>query len=951
MSFLGLPVLLAGCFAALAPGVAGAPATEGIPWEFDADNPSAKALIGFRAPAREVEEVEKGFLWLEAEAFADYGGWWLDTQFVHLMGSACLIANGVSVPVEDASTKLNIPRDGTYRLWVRARNWLPEFSPGQFKVAVGGKRSEHTFGKAESDKWIWESGGEFELKQGPVAVALQDLSGEYARCDALLLTSDLKYTPPDEADALREERVRLAGLDITPKPAGEYDVIVVGAGAAGCAAAIASARLGAKTALIQNRPVLGGNASLELGVGICGAAVRHPNAREGGIIEEAGRIRTRFGHHRVSEAFRMLCEREKNLSVFLNEHVFDATMRDKKTIANVTSVNTLTGTITDYKGKLFIDCTGDGWVGFYAGADYRFGRESRDEFLEDLAPEKADEITMSGCIMGNITCSFRAEDTGEPNYYEAPAWAAKLPEKAAAKRRIRSVRSGNWWMEHPGTFNDLYDAERARDELIRITYGFWGFLKNRWEEKARAANYKLVYVPIVDARRETRRLMGDYILTQHDVLEARVFPDRISYGGWSLDIHHPEGIYSGEKGPFDFNPRVPLYTIPYRCIYSRNVENLLFAGRLASVTHVALGSVRVQGTLATLGQAAGTAATLCLKHDTDPRGIHKNHIGELQQTLLKHDQYIPKLQNEDPGDLARGAKVSASSTATAERFGKKNVSPHKETIHELVTPRATMFPVGDDPEIRGVNVLLRSKRQHPVEITLHLRGAKAAADYSSTNDLAVATATVPPGKERWISFPIGRKIDAPYAWVWLPPEKGIEWRLMMTAPAGSSRAYGGGNGRSWTVMENQYYACHTDPPRGLPISCPPESIVNGVSRIVDDNLNMWQSDPDKPMPQWIELDFGEEKTFNTVYITFDTNMDPRHKDLTGIEFVPQSVRDYAIAVPESDGWNVLAAETENFQRHRVHRFDPVTASRLRLTVKATNGDPSARVFEVRVYKE
>lgn len=949
-----LAVLLA--VSAAAAGLAGVavapaeePATEGIDWVFEPDNPSNKALIGFRKPVREVEEVVPGVLWIDAEDFTDYGGWWLDTKFVHLMGSAYLIANGVEGPVDDATITVDVPRKGDYRLWVRSRDWLPEHSPGQFRVTVDGAAASRVFGESGRGGWHWEDGGMFELAKGPATIALRDLTGHYGRCDALVLTTDAEYTPPNELEAIKKERARLTGLDLTPEPQGEYDVIVVGAGAAGCCAAIASARMGAETALIQNRPVLGGNASLELGVPICGAAAGQPNARETGIIGEAERIRTRYGYPKLSEPFRILAEQEENLSVFLNRHVFDAQMDGDAQIAGVRAVDTFTGEITEYRGRLFIDCTGDGWLGYFAGADYRFGRESREEFGEDLAPPRADEITMSGCIMGNRALCYRAVPTGDAVSYEPPAWALQLPSPEEFGRHLSHFAHGHWWLEHPGTFNDLVDAERARDELIRITYGFWDYVKNKWPEREKAKNFRLVYVPITDAKRETRRLMGDYILTQNDVLEGRVFPDRIAHGGWSLDVHHPEGILSGPEGPFDCNPRVPLYTIPYRCLYSRNVDNLLFAGRDASVTHIALGTVRVQGTLAALGQAAGTAAGLCTEKETTPRGLLENHLGLLQQTLLKGDQFIPEMKNQDPADLARKATVTASSTATFERFGREQVQLARSEAHELNMNRATMFPVGLNHRIESVLVRLRSLREEPVDVTLHVRGAEEPGDYTSTEDIATATATVPPGKTTWIEFPVKATVDAPFAWAMLSKTPGIEWSLMSSAPRGSSRAYGVGGRSGSTLVESQFYACYTEPPRRMAIDCAPENVINGVARPVGQLLNMWMSDPDEPMPQWIELDFGQPTRLDRVYLTFDTNVNLRHRDLSGVEFVPQSVRDYRLEIPDGDGWQVLAAVEENFQRRRVHTFAPVTTRRVRLTVLKTNGDPSARVFEVRAY--
>ena len=379
---------------------------------------------------------------------------------------------------EDATTTFKIPAAGKYRLWVRAKNWYKPYAPGKFQVSVNGQPSPRVFGTADTEAWIWQSAGDFDLAAGPLRLALHDLSGYFARCDALILTTNLGYTPPDTVEAIQKERSRLTGLSLKPTAAGEFDVIVVGGGGAGCCAALASARLGAKTALIQDRPVLGGNGSIELGVPINGAASLHPNARESGIIEEAGRIKARFGYQKMSEPFLALAQGEKKLSVFLNRRVIAADMQSPTQIGGVQAVDTLTGAMTSYRGKIFLDCTGDGWLGFYAGARYRHGRESRDEYGESLAPEKADRINMSGCIMNTSQQAFcfRSQDVGHPVAYTPPPWAAKLPPAEEFGRHIAGI-GGDWWLEREGTIDTIADAEKSRDELIRISFGYWNFLK------------------------------------------------------------------------------------------------------------------------------------------------------------------------------------------------------------------------------------------------------------------------------------------------------------------------------------------------------------------------------------------------------------------------------------------------------------------------------------------
>ncbi len=910
--------------------------------------PSGKGAMGplakvfLRRPPERPKEVVPGFIWIETEEFEDYGGWVLDTQFVHLMGSPYLIAAGAGRPVEDATTRIRIPKAGRWRLWVRCRNWLKDYSPGRFRVIVGGRPSK-VLGAAPVERWTWELAGEFDLPEGEVELKLRDLTGYYGRCDALLLTLDEGYRSPEGLDELERERARLTGRSLEPKHMGKFDVVVVGGGIAGCVAAIASARMGAKTALIQNRPVLGGNASDELGVSVDGAAGHHPFARETGIIEELGKEKARWGLT-WSEVLKRATEKEPNLSVFLNWHVYNAVMKDETTIGAVMAVNTLTGERTVFEGKVFVDSTGDGWVGYYAGAEYRVGRESKDEFDESLAPENPDKITMSGCIMGGSgILGFLAVDTGRPVEFKAPPWAPKLPPPERFGRRIGQIHTGNWWLEHPGEIDDLWDAEKARDKLIRISFAYWDFLKNRWHEREKVKTYELVWVPIGLAKRETRRLVGDYILTQNDVQAGRIFPDAVAYGGWPIDVHHPKGIFSDGEGPFHCNVPVPIYTIPFRCLYSRNIRNLLVACRAISVTHIALGTVRVQATLATVGQAAGTAAAMCAKYDITPRELLETRIRELQRILIREGAWIPGFRNEDPEDLALKAEAVASSTWEVVRWGREEVKPAAD-LHQLNVRRAMMLPVGRTNFLKVVYLLLRSEREEDVRVRVGLRAAKEPGDFSSREDLAVAEAEVPPERESWVRFEVNCQVDSPYFWVWLSKAEGISWRLMRAAPRGSHRAYEEEPER-WRRMRG-FYSVYTEPPIEIGTGIRPENVINGLTRPLDEKPNLWASDPQESLPQWIELRWKEPVEIGAVYLTFDTNLDERGWRTA---LVPECVRDYELLYHGCRRWVSIVKVEGNYQRRRVHRFEPIRTRRLRLVVHATNGDRSARVFEIRAY--
>ena len=316
----------------------------------------------WRAPVQQAREAVKGFLWLETEGFEKYGKWRLDTQFVHKMGSAYLLAPSAGEPVQDALTHVRIPRDGKWRLWARTKDWVPAHSPGKFVVTVCGHESK-VLGASGRPGWHWEEAGDFDLKSGLAGIRLVDKSGYFARCDALLLTTDLSYVPPDEAEALAAARQRLQGLPSEVADGGSFDVVVVGAGTTGMGAAVAAARNGAKTALVFDRPVLGGNASAELGVGIHGASHPHPNSREGGFVEEMKLIMAHRKCGNASQAYAWQAEMTKNLELFPDQRVLKVDMPRKGFLRAVLALNTRTGQWTRYRAKMFVDCTGDGWVG------------------------------------------------------------------------------------------------------------------------------------------------------------------------------------------------------------------------------------------------------------------------------------------------------------------------------------------------------------------------------------------------------------------------------------------------------------------------------------------------------------------------------------------------------------------------------------------------------------
>ena len=657
----------------------------------------------------------------------------------------------------------------------------------------------------------------------------------------------------------------------------------------------------------------------------------------------------RIKHHdRVTwtKALETLTEKEENLYMEYNKHVTGTEMEGENRIASAIAVDTLTGLFARYKGKVFLDCSGDGWLGYYAGAKYRIGREAAHEYGESMAPQTADAMTMSGCLTGNG--GFKPVDTGKPVKFIPPAWVPKLPAGDDFGRNITGVR-GHWWMEAPNDLDDLWEPEEARDELIKINLAFFDYLKNSWKDRKRAEDYKLPSIPIFDAKRESRRFVGDYVLNQIDCVTGRTFEDTVAHAGWPIDLHHPKGIFSGKEGPFFSNAEVPLVSIPYRCLYSVNIENLLFAGRNASITHIALGTVRVQNTLAALGQAAGTAAALCLRHRTTPRGIYRDHLSELRQTLLKQDQFIYGLKNEDPEDMAGNAAASASSVSGKElcvlRLGKEG------ELAPLDRGRAAFFPRRQESQVDSLFLKLASNRGEPVEVTAHIRVQADPDGFVTKEDLKTVKAVLKPNSEEWVEFPINRKVMERYLWVWLEPVPGVFWRRYNLTPLDWAGAERDVPEEEWKQAKRESYCALFEAPKDKKANCGPENVINGYSRIFDADHYAWVSDPDESLPQWLELTFTEPADINTVYLTFDTDMNNPPMITPNHEYVPQCVKDYELRIFDGTKWETVAREKDNFQRRRIHRFDTVKAERVKIIVNAIGGDPSARIFEIRAYRE
>ena len=585
------------------------------------------------------------------------GTWSNDPQHIDIMGSPYLLATGLGKPVDDAHTIVTVPSAGSYRLWVRCRDWLPSHSPGRFQVLVNGKASGTEFGTADNDEWRWVDGGDFELAKGKVELRLHDTSGWWSRCDTIVLARG-DFTPASAREALIKQRIKYAGVSPEIGDAGRYDFVVVGGGPAGMAAAIAAARHGLHVALIQDRPVYGGNASPEIEIPPMGYIGSPPDTKSiTGITEELFTKSQSWSATLTAEWYKKIIDAEANISQFLNTRGIDAEMDDRR-ITAVIGQHVVTGERLRFKAALVADTTGHGWIGYYAGADYKMGQDAKSEFDESMAPDEANPYTMGNSIYKAV---FEQHDTRVP--FECPEWAyhwtkdtdfeprgshiretgivrpANFDPPARGKGRnpgddINGNISSAWWVEYGGMKDTITDAEHIRDELLRISLGLWNYAKNvNPKTKELNSGRQLVWLNYVPGVRESRRLLGDYIMTQKDYDTQEVHHDTVAFTDWGPDLHHPQAFWV--KG----NDCIHVYkgrrtSIPYRTLYSRNIDNLFMAGRNHSASQLAMAGTRVMRPCAAMGQAVGTAAAIAVKHSTTPRGVYKSHIKELQETLV-----------------------------------------------------------------------------------------------------------------------------------------------------------------------------------------------------------------------------------------------------------------------------------------------------------------------------
>lgn len=587
---------------------------------------------------------------VEAESFDSTGGWFIDQQFMDLMGSPFLLAHGMGRRVADATTTVNFNQPGEYRVWVRTRDWVAPWNapgaPGRFQLLIDGEAMDTEFGTV-SDPWHWQDGGIVTVGN-KATVALHDLTGFDGRCDAILFSGDPDWQPPNDLKELVEFRRQVLETPDQPVDKGSFDLVVVGGGVAGTAAAVTAARRGLTVALVQDRPVLGGNSSSEVRVWPEGNVNFQPYPRIGDVVMELVPERRDDSKNAQNadvfddERKLNLVRAEPNITLFLERRMNQASAENGH-IISIECQHTRTGDRIRLRGSWFLDSTGDGVLGYLVGADF----------------EQTDTRHMGASNLWNIQCLCQDE---EPLSSELQAacenasfprcpWAVDFADKAFPGRDAgptvarsdpsgKPISLGNWFWENGFDRDPINDMERIRDQNFRAAFGAWDTIKN---VEKRYPAHQLNWVAYIAGKRESRRLMGDVVLTADDLRQGRTWPDGCFPCTWDIDTHSPDPKFAEGHKPGDeviatcthgegYVYAGP-YWAPYRCLYSRNIDNLFMAGRDISVTHEALGAVRVMKTCGTMGEIVGLAAAICNEKGCSPREVYTRFLNELQSQM------------------------------------------------------------------------------------------------------------------------------------------------------------------------------------------------------------------------------------------------------------------------------------------------------------------------------
>jgi hypothetical protein len=742
----------------------------------------------------------------------------------------------------------------------------------------------------------------------------------------------------------------------------DCDLVIVGGGLAGTCCAITAARAGLKVTLIQDRPVLGGNSSSEVRLWVLGATSHLGNnnrwAREGGVIDELlleNQFRNPEGNPLIWDTILLSkIVDEPNVTLLLNTAVHDLEKNGADTIRSVRAFCAQNSTLYDAAAPLFVDASGDGIVGFLAGAAFRIGAEGKAERGEKFAPETAN----SGLLGHSIY--FYSKDTGRPVRFFPPSFALQDITQVPRYQDFKAAEYGCrlWWIEYGGLRDTVHETEEIKWELWKVAYGVWHYIKNSGKFPE-AANLTLEWVGTIPGKRESRRFEGDAILVQQDLIEQRTHPDAVSYGGWAIDLHPADGIYSHAPGCQQWHAK-GIYQIPYRCFYARNLTNLFLAGRIISASHIAFGSTRVMATCAHNAQAVAIAAAHCWRDGLLPRDlVAAGRMEELQRRLLRTGQFIPGVPLRDPADLACRATLRASSTLQLQELasGGDRVS--------LTDAWAMMLPVsaGPMPEVTFILDVTQA-----TELLAELRLSSKPANH--TPDVVVGRLRFPLNAGAGQSVPLrfGCEIDVPrYTFVCLLPNPAVNVHLsdqrvtgvlavtqkFNRAVAKSSRQDPPEN----SGIESFEFWIPQRRPAGKNLACrlmpplqpfEPRNLVNGFARPTD-QTNAWSAAFDDRTPS-LTLVWPQPVTVGSIEIGFDTDFD--HPLESVLVPNPETIAPACVpAVQITDEAGRLIGEiADNHLSTVALRFASAVHTRqLTLTLTPPASGAPAALFAVRCY--
>ncbi|MBA4053629.1 MAG: FAD-binding dehydrogenase [Marivirga sp.] len=741
------------------------------------------------------------------------------------------------------------------------------------------------------------------------------------------------------------------------------DLIITGGGLAGTCCAVTAAREGLKVVLVQDRPVLGGNGSSEVRLWILGATSHMGNnnrwAREGGVIDELlveNMYRNPEGNAVIFDT--VLLDKvvsEPNITLLLNTAVVEVQKSAPDKIESLTAFCSQNSTSYSLKAGLFCDASGDGVVGFLSGAAFRMGAESQEEFGEKFAPSSE-----YGELLGH-SLYFYSKDTGKPVNFVPPSFALDDITKIPRFRKFNTKEFGCnlWWIEYGGRLDTVHDTELIKWELWKVVYGVWNHIKNSGQFPE-AKNLTLEWVGAIPGKRESRRFEGDYILTQQDVVEQRIHKDAVTFGGWSIDLHPADGVFSEKPGCNQWHSK-GIYQIPYRCYYSKNIQNLFLAGRIISASHVAFGSTRVMATNAHGAQAVAMAAKVCHERKLLPADLYKKDlIPQLQQRLLRTGQYIPGVVLNDERDMVQHATITASSELHLAEI------PEADLLKTLEYSSAQMLPLQNG---KVPLLIIHAQSEQDTTLRIALQVSSKPDNYTPDVLLEEKDVRIIPGRNCiHLSFE-STIVNAQYAFLVVRKNPFVKLHYSPKRITGILSVFNQVNeavsnfgiqtpGDDIGIDTFEFW-CPQRRPEGHNIAMkiePPltcfnvENIRNGISRPTR-QPNAWVADLTDVKP-WIKLEWSEQKTVSTIVLKFDTDFDhPMESVLMGHpeNIMPFCVRNYKVY---DDKHNLVYQQKDNHQTNNTIIFpEPIRTKLLTIELEHPSAGVSAAVFEVLCYED